>query len=72
MDLKDALGPDNEEIAFRILQTYFIEVARLGFKRRLSLDEIIDAYFYSLSRVRSHGAKFEDVERAIREMEAKK
>jgi len=71
-DLKNAFAPDDEEIAFKIIQTYFIEIARLGFKRRLSLDEIIDAYFYALSRVSSHGAKFEDVERAVREMEMKK
>ncbi len=56
-DLKEALGPDDEEIAFKIMQTYFIEVARLGFKRRLTLDEIIDAYFYSLARVKMKGAK---------------
>ncbi len=56
-DLKEALGPDDEEIAFKIMQTYFIEVARLGFKRKLTLDEIIDAYFYSLARVKMKGAK---------------
>ncbi|MCX6803123.1 MAG: hypothetical protein NTY48_00980 [Candidatus Diapherotrites archaeon] len=39
------------------MQTYFIEVARLGLKRRLTLDEIIDAYFYSLVRVKLKGSK---------------
>ena len=70
-DIKQAMGPDDEEIAFKILQTYFIEIARLGFKRRLSLDEIIDAYFYSLARVRSKGGKFSEVEKAVMEMEGK-
>lgn len=66
-NIKDAMAPDDEEIAFRILQTYFIEVARLGFKRRLTLDEIIDAYFYSLARVKLGGASVDDIAKAARE-----
>jgi hypothetical protein len=43
--------PD-EEMAFRMVKLYFEEVARLGFKRTLDLDAIINAYFYSLARLK--------------------
>lgn len=42
--------PD-EEMAFRLVKLYFEEIARLGFKRKLDLDAIINAYFYALSRL---------------------
>ncbi|MFA5125534.1 MAG: hypothetical protein WC462_00845 [archaeon] len=71
-DLKEALNPDAEEIAFKIVQTYFIEVARLGFKRQLSLDEIINAYFYALARVRRQNIEMSEVDRAVRDSGIKK
>jgi len=43
---------DIEDVAFRVVQTYFKEIARFGFKKRLTLDEIIDSYFYALARVK--------------------
>lgn len=43
--------PD-EEMAFRMVKLYFEEIARLGFKRTLDLDAIINAYFYSLARLK--------------------
>ena len=42
--------PD-EEIAYRLVKLYFEEIARLGFKRTLNLDSILNAYFYSLKRL---------------------
>jgi len=66
-DLLEALGPDSEEIAFKLMQTYFIEVARLGFKRRLTLDEIIDAYFYSLARVKMKGERAVDFVESVKD-----
>jgi hypothetical protein len=66
-DLKEALNPDAEEIAFKIIQTYFMEIARLGFKRQLTLDEIINAYFYALARVKRSGIEMSEVERAVKE-----
>ncbi|MEI7961032.1 MAG: hypothetical protein WCI04_01735 [archaeon] len=71
-ELKSAFSADDEEIAFKLIQTYFMEIARMGFKRNLSLDEIIDSYFYALAKIRSRGASFAEVEAAIREMEKKK
>lgn len=41
----------NEEVAARIVDVYFKEVARLGFKRSLKLDEVINAYYYTLSKL---------------------
>jgi hypothetical protein len=66
-DLKDALNPDSEEIAFKLIQTYFMEVARLGFKRQLTLDEIINAYFYALARVKRSGIEMSEVAEAVKE-----
>jgi hypothetical protein len=41
----------NEEIAHQIVHLYFQEIARLGIKRRLDLDEVVQAYFYTLNRL---------------------
>jgi hypothetical protein len=71
-DLKEALNPDAEEIAFKIVQTYFIEVARLGFKRQLTLDEIINAYFYALARVKRQRIEMDEVEEAVKNAGLKK
>ncbi|MDD3159468.1 MAG: hypothetical protein PHQ98_00695 [Candidatus ainarchaeum sp.] len=43
---------DDENVAINLVQTYFKEIARLGFKRQLTLDEIINHYFYALVKVR--------------------
>ncbi|MDD3083826.1 MAG: hypothetical protein PHP82_02275 [Candidatus ainarchaeum sp.] len=59
-DIKSVVEADNEEIAFKLVQTYFIEIARFGFKKQLTLDEIIDAYIYALVRVKGkEGSEFE-------------
>jgi hypothetical protein len=51
-EIKTGALIDMEDVAFRVVQTYFKEIARFGFKKRLTLDEIIDAYFYALARVK--------------------
>ena len=66
-DLKEAFAPDSEEIAFKMIQTYFIEIARQGFKRQLTLDEIINAYFYALARVKRKNIEMNEVNQAVRE-----
>ncbi len=70
-DLRNAMNPDDEEIAFKMVETYFKEIARLGFKRQLSLDEIINAYFYALARVKRKGIEEVEVMRAVKEAERK-
>ncbi|MDD4250998.1 MAG: hypothetical protein PHX27_02290 [Candidatus ainarchaeum sp.] len=44
---------NDEEVAFRIVRLYFEEIARLGFKRQLDLDQIMNAYFYTLKKIRN-------------------
>jgi len=70
-DLRNAMNPDDEEIAFKMVETYFKEIARLGFKRQLSLDEIINAYFYALARVKRKGVEEKEVMEAVKEAERK-
>lgn len=64
-DLSSIINPDDEEIAFKIIQTYFKEIARYGFKKQLTLDEIINAYFYALARVKRKNSP--EAERAVKE-----
>jgi hypothetical protein len=40
-----------EEIAHRLVKLYFLELAHFGKKRTTSLDELIEAYFFVLSRI---------------------
>jgi len=42
---------NDEEVAFKIVRLYFEEIARLGFKRQLDLDQILNSYFYTLKKV---------------------
>jgi len=65
-DVKMAVEWDEEEIAFKLMQTYFKEIARFGFKKRLTLDEIINSYLYSLARVRRMEHNDLDVAEAVR------
>lgn len=55
--------PCDEELALRMLEIYFTEVARFGFKRSLVLDEVINAYFYSLARIQRKDIELEEIER---------
>ncbi|MEM0360313.1 MAG: hypothetical protein QXK06_03180 [Candidatus Diapherotrites archaeon] len=45
----------NEDIAIRLTSLYFQEVARTGFKKSLTLSEIINAYQYVLGRLEAAG-----------------
>lgn len=42
----------DEITAIKLSHLYFKEIARLGFKRSLELEDIINAYFYSLARLK--------------------
>jgi len=42
----------DEEAALKIVKLYFEEIARLGFKRGLDLDQMINAYFYTLKKLK--------------------
>lgn len=56
---------NDEEVAFRIVRLYFEEIARLGFKRQLDLDQIINSYFYTLNKL---GNKEELMEKALKKI----
>lgn len=56
---------NDEEVAIKLVHLYFEEIARLGFKRQLDLDQILNAYFYTLKRL---GAKDEALKRIVAEI----
>ena len=58
---------NDEEVSFKIVRLYFEEVARLGFKRQLDLDQIINSYFYTLKKIKDKDAV---MRRIVREIEA--
>ncbi|MBI4044832.1 MAG: hypothetical protein HY392_03930 [Candidatus Diapherotrites archaeon] len=57
----------DEEIALKLAGLYFKEVARLGFKRSLELDSVINAYFYSLARIRRKDTESKEIISAVRD-----
>ena len=57
--------PCEEELALRMLSVYFAEVARYGVKRKLTLDEVINAYFYALMRVERKGIELDSIKGAL-------
>ncbi len=71
-DISSVIEADDEEIAFKIVQTYFKEIARFGFKKQLTLDEIIDGYLYALARVKRNEHKELEVSERVRKSGMKK
>ena len=55
----------NEEVAAGIVKIYFKESARLGYKRTLTLDETINAYYYVLSKLGNKKALLEEVKKKV-------
>lgn len=60
----------DEEMAHRIVRLYFEEIARLGFKRKLDLDSIINAYFYTLQRLRNKDKEMKSIVKLVKNEEA--
>ncbi|MCX6798656.1 MAG: hypothetical protein NTW59_00995 [Candidatus Diapherotrites archaeon] len=58
-------GFGDEELVLNLLDIYFTEVIRHGLKRSLTLDEIINAYFYALLRVERKGIELQEIEKII-------
>ncbi|MCX6803124.1 MAG: hypothetical protein NTY48_00985 [Candidatus Diapherotrites archaeon] len=56
---------NDEEAAFKIVRLYFEEVARLGFKRSLDLDQMINAYFYTLNRLKHRDKAMKEITQRI-------
>ncbi len=55
----------NEEVSARIVQIYFKEIARVGYKRRLTLDETINTYYYVLSKLGNKKVLLEEVKKKV-------
>ena len=58
--------PD-EEVALRIVKLYFEEIARIGFKRNLTLDSILNAYFYALHKLQNKDNEIKKIGKLIEE-----
>jgi len=58
--------PD-EEIALRIVKLYFEEIARIGLKRNLTLDSILNAYFYTLHKLHNKDKEIKRISDMIAE-----
>jgi hypothetical protein len=56
---------NDEEVAFKVVRLYFEEIARLGFKRQLDLDQIINAYFYALKKLGNKEAAMREAMKKI-------
>ncbi len=61
----------DEEVAFKLVSLYFEQIAKLGFKRKLDIDAIINAYFYTLNRLKNKQRELENIEKIISEIEGK-
>lgn len=61
----------DEEVAFKLVSIYFEEIARLGFKRSLDLDAIINAYFYTLQRLKDKDKMIKEMAQQVLEEERK-
>ena len=59
----------NEEVAERLVEIYFKEIARLGYKRRLTLDGTINAYYYTLLRLGDKKEEMDKVKKKVLEDE---
>ena len=43
----------DEELSYRLVKLYFDEIARLGVKRSLDLDAVMQAYYYTLDKLKN-------------------
>ena len=59
-----------EEVAYSIIKMYFGNIARLGFKRRLDLDAVINSYLYTLKRLKELEKNDDEIEKMVEKTEA--
>ncbi len=59
-----------EEVAYSIIKMYFSNIARLGFKRRLDLDAVINSYLYTLKRLKELEKNDDEIEKMVEKTEA--
>jgi len=68
-DAKKKIG--DEEMAFNVVKLYFEQIARLGFKRKLDLDAIINAYFYTLDRMHKKKEEMDSIQKVVEQEESR-
>ncbi len=56
---------EKEHLAYLLMKLYFEEIARTGFKKSLSLEEIMNAYFYCLHRLQNTDYEIKKIKIAI-------
>jgi len=69
--MKDKTNIAEEEIAAHLVEIYFEEVARSGFKRSLDLDAIVNAYLYTLNRLKSKDKVVQEIVEKVKIEEEK-
>jgi hypothetical protein len=55
----------NEEVALGLVKVYVEEVARLGLKRKLDLDSVINAYLYTYARLNKKSEELQVFEKLV-------
>jgi hypothetical protein len=61
----------DEEVALELTKLYFGEIVRLGFKRKLEVDAVVNAYFYMLDRVKKKQKELALIDKVVEKDEAK-
>ncbi|MBI4214378.1 hypothetical protein HY546_00115 [archaeon] len=64
-------GLSDEEIAYRLVELYVREVSQRGEKRQMGLDTIINAYVYTLARLKKKREELGLIEPAVEREEEK-
>lgn len=64
-------APTDEEIAYKLVELYVREVSQRGEKRQMGLDTIINAYVYTLARLRKKREELGLVASAVEREEEK-
>jgi hypothetical protein len=59
----------DEEMAYRLVEIYVKEVSQRGEKRQMGLDTIINAYFYTLLRLKKKKREMGEIEPIVERKE---
>ena len=61
----------DEEMAYKLVELYVREISQRGEKRQMGLDTIINAYFYTLTRLKKKKEELGIIEPAVEKEEEK-
>jgi spore maturation protein CgeB len=61
----------DEEMAYKLVELYVREISQRGEKRQMGLDTIINAYFYTLTRLKKKKEEMGIMEPAVEKEEEK-